>query len=86
MEILHSLGCKAVIQLSYGGMDWSGLEYQVMNSASVPERQQVLDVLRGGYDNQTMKKKLQQIAYGRSWLHLMEYEMAPLRRVEISFK
>lgn len=86
MEILNSLGCKAVIQLSYGGMDWSGLEYQVMNSASVPERQQVLDVLRGGYDNQTMKKKLQQIAYGRSWLHLMEYEMAPLRRVEISFK
>ena len=85
MEILNSLGCKAVIQLSYGGMDWSGLEYQVMNSASVPERQQVLDVLRGGYDNQTMKKKLQQIAYGRSWLHLMEYEMAPLRRVEISF-
>ena len=86
IEILNSLGCKAVIQLSYGGMDWSGLEYQVMNSASVPERQQVLDVLRGGYDNQTMKKKLQQIAYGRSWLHLMEYEMAPLRRVEISFK
>lgn len=86
MEILNSLGCKAFIQLSYGGMDWSGLEYQVMNSASVPERQQVLDVLRGGYDTQTMKKKLQQIAYGRSWLHLMEYEMAPLRRVEISFK
>lgn len=86
IEILNSLGCKAVIQLTYGGMDWSGLEYQVMNSASVPERQQVLDVLRGGYDNLTLKKKLQQIAYGRAWLHMMEHEMTPLRRVEISFK
>ena len=86
MEILNSLGCKAVMQVSYGGMDWSGLEYQVMNSASVPERQQVLDVLRGGYDNQTLKKKLQQIAYGRAWLHMMEHDMTPLRRVEISFK
>lgn len=85
-ELLNSLGCNASVQFAYGGMDWDGLQHQVMNSVSVPERHQVLDVLRGGYDNQTMKKKLQQIAYGRAWLHMMENEMAPLRRVEISFK
>jgi len=85
MDILVSYGCKADIKMNYGGMDWTGLSKEVKKSASVPERLQVLDILNGGYDSATTKKKLQSVAYGRAWLHMMEYEMAPLRRVEISF-
>lgn len=84
-EILIQYGCKSDIRIFYGGMDWAGLEREVSNSVTALDRDQVLEVLRGGYDNATMKKNLQRISYGRAWLHLMETEMTPLRRVEITF-
>ena len=79
------MGYKGQVEIAYGGVDWDGLRSQVQQSTYLPQREAVLETIDSStsMDNLSRKKLLQAVGYGRPWLHLMEFEMKPLRRVVV---
>ena len=79
------MGYKGEVEIVYGGVDWDGLRSQVQQSTYLPQREAVLETIDSStsMDNLSRKKLLQAVGYGRPWLHLMEFEMKPLRRVVV---
>lgn len=82
---LSSLGYTGEVITVYQGEDWEGLANKVRKSSDMPDRDAVLDILANqSLDRAARKQALQKLSYGRTWLRLMNEEMAGLRKAVVS--
>lgn len=82
---LLALGYSGEVIPVYEGEDWEGLATVVRESSDVPDKEAVLDILAdSSMDRDARKHALQALSYGRTWLRLMDQEMAGLRKATVT--
>lgn len=83
--LLRQYGYTGSVGVQYRGEDWAGLLEAVKSASDMPEKDYVIDILSDKtLDRDSRKKSLQAVCYGRTWLRLMDTEMAGLRKAVVS--